>query len=100
MPISSSDGLYWAGAILGSGIRLQRERAAEAITEKIAKPLGLSLEDAALGILTIANFNMSLAVRAVSVEQGYDRRDRVSCPVAEAERSMPWRLPESLPSRG
>ena len=60
---------------LGSGIRLQREKAAQAITEKIAKPLGFSLEEAALGILTIANFNMSLAVRAVSVEKGYDPRD-------------------------
>jgi N-methylhydantoinase A len=60
---------------LGSGIRLQREKAVQAITEKIAQPLGLSLEEAALGILTIANFNMSLAVRAVSVEKGYDPRD-------------------------
>lgn len=60
---------------LGSGIRLQRDQAADAITEKVAKPLGLSLEEAALGILTIANFNMSLAVRAVSVEKGYDPRD-------------------------
>ncbi len=65
---------------LGSGIRLRRERAAEAITEKIAKPLSLSLEEAALGILTIANFNMSLAVRAVSVEKGYDPRDCVLVP--------------------
>lgn len=65
---------------LGSGIRLQREKAAEAITEKVAKPLRLSLEDAALGILTIANFNMSLAVRAVSVEKGYDPRDCVLVP--------------------
>jgi N-methylhydantoinase A len=65
---------------LGSGIRLQRERAAQAILEKIATPLGLSLEDAALGILTIANFNMSLAVRAVSVEKGYDPRDCVLVP--------------------
>src|SRR6185503_20498724 len=60
---------------LGSGIRLQRDKAAQAITEKIAQPLGLSLEEAALGILTIANFNMSLSVRAVSVEKGYDPRD-------------------------
>ena len=65
---------------LGSGIRLQRERAVETIAEKIAKPLGLSLEEAALGILTIANFNMSLAVRAVSVEKGYDPRDCVLVP--------------------
>jgi N-methylhydantoinase A len=59
---------------------LQRAKAAQAITEKIAAPLGLSLEDAALGILTIANFNMSLAVRAVSVEKGYDPRDCVLVP--------------------
>ena len=65
---------------LGSGIRLQREKAVEAITAKIAKPLGLSLEEASLGILTIANFNMSLAVRAVSVEKGYDPRDCVLVP--------------------
>jgi N-methylhydantoinase A len=65
---------------LGSGIRLQRDKAAQAITEKIAQPLGLSLEEAALGILTIANFNMSLSVRAVSVEKGYDPRDCVLVP--------------------
>jgi N-methylhydantoinase A len=65
---------------LGSGIRLQRDQAATAITEKIAKPLGMSLAEAALGILTIANFNMSLAVRAVSVEKGYDPRDCVLVP--------------------
>ena len=65
---------------LGSGIRLQRDKAAQAIMEKIATPLGLSLEEAALGILTIANFNMSLAVRAVSVEKGYDPRDCVLVP--------------------
>jgi N-methylhydantoinase A len=60
---------------LGSGIRLQRNQAEHVIAEKIAKPLGLSLEEAALGILTIANYNMSLSVRAVSVEKGYDPRD-------------------------
>src|ERR1044072_2839484 len=60
---------------LGSGIRLQREKAAQAILEKVAKPLGLSLEEAAMGILRIANFTMALSVRAVSVEKGYDPRD-------------------------
>jgi N-methylhydantoinase A len=65
---------------LGSGVRLQRDKAVDVITEKIAKPLGLSLEEAALGILTIANFNMSLSVRAVSVEKGYDPRDCVLVP--------------------
>ena len=65
---------------LGSGVRLQRDKAVHAVTETIAKPLGLSLEEAALGILTITNFNMSLSVRAVSVEKGYDPRDCVLVP--------------------
>jgi N-methylhydantoinase A len=65
---------------LGSGVRLQRDKAVQTVTEKIAKPLDLSLEEAALGILTIANFNMSLSVRAVSVEKGYDPRDCVLVP--------------------
>jgi N-methylhydantoinase A len=65
---------------LGSGIRLQRDKAVQAISEKIARPLGLAVEEAALGILTIANFNMSLSVRAVSVEKGYDPRDCVLVP--------------------
>ena len=65
---------------LGSGIRLQRDQAAAAIIANIGKPLGLSLPEAALGILTIANFNMSLSVRAVSVEKGYDPRDCVLVP--------------------
>jgi N-methylhydantoinase A len=65
---------------LGSGVRLQRDKAEQAVGDKIAEPLGLSVEEAALGILTIANFNMSLSVRAVSVEKGYDPRDCVLVP--------------------
>lgn len=42
------------------------------IEERVAGPLGLSLEDAAEGIIRIANANMSRAIRAVSTERGYD----------------------------
>lgn len=62
---------------LGGGIHLLKDRAVEAIKECIGNPLGLGLEEAALGILTIANYNMSIAVRAVTVERGYDPRDCV-----------------------
>ena len=62
---------------LGGGIRLVKDGAVQAVRERIGNPLGLGLEEAALGILTIANYNMSLAVRAVSVEKGYDPRDCV-----------------------
>jgi N-methylhydantoinase A len=43
-----------------------------AIEEKIARPLGLSVEDAALGIVRIAVANMSRAIRSVSTERGHD----------------------------
>ena len=45
------------------------------IEEKIAKPLGMTLTAAAQAILEIAIAKMSLAVREVSVEKGYDPRD-------------------------
>ena len=59
----------------GGSITLQAGAAARAIEERIARPLGLSLEDAAWGIHTIVNTNMELATRVVSIERGRDPRD-------------------------
>jgi N-methylhydantoinase A len=60
---------------LGGEMPLDVEGAREAIYHTIAKPLDLSVEAAALGIIKIAVAEMSLAVRGVSVERGYDPRD-------------------------
>jgi len=49
--------------------------AERAIKGKIADPLGLTLREAALGIVRIADAAMSLAVRAISVNKGVDPRD-------------------------
>jgi len=59
----------------GGSIELQAGAAARAIEERVARPLGLSLEDAAWGIHTIVNTNMELATRVVSIERGRDPRD-------------------------
>ncbi len=59
---------------LGGEMVLDRNAAAAAV-RKVADALGLSLEDAALGIYNIVNENMTGALRLVSVEQGYDPRD-------------------------
>jgi N-methylhydantoinase A len=53
------------------------EAAREAIHRCIARPLGVSETEAARAIVKIAVMNMSLAVRQVSVERGYDPRDFV-----------------------
>ncbi|MBN7809215.1 hydantoinase/oxoprolinase family protein [Agrobacterium rubi] len=60
--------------VLGGQLKLDRELSIKAIEEKIAKPLGLTVEQAALGILRIVNNTMALAVNANSVSKGIDPR--------------------------
>jgi len=59
----------------GGSIKLQAAAAARAIAEKLARPLGLTLEEAAWGVHAIVNTNMELATRIVSIERGRDPRD-------------------------
>ncbi|MCL5950259.1 MAG: hydantoinase/oxoprolinase family protein [Chloroflexi bacterium] len=61
-------------ALLSGDIPLDCSAAERAIMDQIAKPLGLSLEEAALGVLSIVNANMVGAIRKVSVERGHDPR--------------------------
>lgn len=49
--------------------------AREVIRTQIAEPLGISIEEAAYGIIRIANSNMARAVRSVSTERGHDVRN-------------------------
>jgi N-methylhydantoinase A len=62
---------------LGGEMRLERDCAIRAMTERIATPLQMDVMTAARSIVQIANAKMSLAVREVSVEKGYDPRDFV-----------------------
>lgn len=59
---------------LGGSIHLDVERAREAVAT-IARPLGVSIEEAALGIIRIANANMIHLLKLVSVRQGRDPRE-------------------------
>ena len=62
-------------SLAGGAIRLHRDLAEKAIADRIAKPLGLTPDEAALSILKVANANMADAVRLVSIRKGYDPRD-------------------------
>ena len=59
---------------LGGAMRIDR-RLAEQALGKIADAMGMSLLDAAEGIVRVVNESMLGALRLVSVEQGYDPRD-------------------------
>ncbi|QLG27780.1 hydantoinase/oxoprolinase family protein [Halorarum halophilum] len=55
---------------------LSREAAAvQEAFESLADAVGGSVEDAAAGVLDVANANMERALRVVSVERGYDPRE-------------------------
>jgi N-methylhydantoinase A len=62
---------------LGGEMYLDREGAIRGVTERIATPLQMDVMVAARSIVQIAIAKMSLAVREVSVEKGYDPRDFV-----------------------
>jgi len=63
------------GALLDGRLAVDSAAARRAIEQRIARPLGIGVEEAAFGILRIANANMGRAIRAVSTERGYDVRD-------------------------
>jgi N-methylhydantoinase A len=60
--------------LAGGTLRLDLEAARKCIQETVANPMGLSVEEAALGAHRIAGARMVRAVRAVSAERGYDPR--------------------------
>ena len=63
--------------LVGGRLPLNVAKARTAIETHLAKPLGLTVEQAAFGMFTIVNNNMVNAIRRVSVERGYDPRDFV-----------------------
>jgi N-methylhydantoinase A len=62
------------GGLTGGTVRLDLEAARAAILRDLAEPLGLSVEEAAHGMLRLASATMMRAIRAVSVERGRDPR--------------------------
>ncbi|KWV90977.1 hydantoinase/oxoprolinase family protein [Erythrobacter sp. YT30] len=65
---------YLPEDLLGGSFQLDREGAKKAV-QTIADALGVSLMEAARGIIDIVNENMFGALRMISVQQGYDPRD-------------------------
>ena len=63
------------GHLVGGALKLNAAKAGAAIAEKIAAPLGMSVEAAAYGAHLIAASNMIRALKAVSSERGRDPRD-------------------------
>ncbi|KQR77065.1 5-oxoprolinase [Burkholderia sp. Leaf177] len=66
-------------SLLDGRMKIYSQEARKVIQHQIAEPLGLTVEEAAYGMLKIANANMARAVRSVSMEKGYNVRDFALC---------------------
>ncbi|AWB48843.1 methylhydantoinase [Gemmobacter aquarius] len=60
---------------LGGDLKLDASLSWKAIEDKIARPMGMTVKEAALGIIRIINNNMALAIRSNSVARGVDPRE-------------------------
>jgi len=72
------------GYFLGGAQRLDRDAAAAAIEAKIAKPLRMSLADAAAGIRRIVDMRMVDEVRVFAAKRGVDAQDFTLLPFGGA----------------
>ena len=61
--------------LVGGAVRLDAEKARRVFAERIARPLGMSMDRAAYGAHQIAASNMIRAIKALSTERGRDARE-------------------------
>jgi N-methylhydantoinase A len=69
------NGLINPNYLLGGEMKIFKDRAVDLIKDKIASRFEISTEEAADGIIKIANENAADAIRIVSIQKGYDPRD-------------------------
>ncbi len=62
-----------ANLLLGGSVPLDAQAAHRAL-DRIARPLGMTAQEAARGVLQITNEHMAQALRVISLERGYDPR--------------------------
>jgi len=61
--------------LLDGDLELSAQGAWRAVEMRVARPLGMSVEAAARGIIAVVNASMVRAIRVISVERGYDPRE-------------------------
>ncbi|MGB6536759.1 MAG: hydantoinase/oxoprolinase family protein [Xanthobacteraceae bacterium] len=62
-------------ALLDGAMPIALAKAHEAVATRVAQPLGMSPAEAAWGILTVLATNVTMAMRTITIERGYDPRE-------------------------
>jgi N-methylhydantoinase A len=68
-------GYFSPTALLAGRLEIDQEAAYRAIRERVAEPLGMTVEEASHGIFEVVNHNMTSGISEVSIERGHDPRD-------------------------
>ncbi len=84
--------------LLNGQMKIDREASVAAV-RRLAEPLGLGVEETALGILRVVTANMARAIRVVSVQRGYDPREYALVPFGGAGPLHASRLAKELGMR-
>ena len=92
-------GVYDPGFQLGGEIYPDIDLAARAIERYVGRPLGVSVTEAAVGIVRLVNANMMHALRTVSIERGRDPRDFALVPFGGAGPTHGVHIAEELALR-
>lgn len=61
--------------VLGGRLKIDANLSREAVKKQIADPLGMGVEEAAQGIISVVNSNMVRAIRVITVEKGHNPAD-------------------------
>lgn len=69
------NGLINPRYLLGGEMKIFRDLAVKVIKDKVADYYNISVEEAAEGIIKLANENAAYAIRLISIQRGYDPRD-------------------------
>ena len=62
---------------LGGNMKLDKKKAEAAIRDRISRPLGLSVTEAAAGVRKVVDSQMADLLRSVTIERGHDPKDFV-----------------------
>ena len=73
-----------SGTYADGSITLDRNKAEAAVKQAVADPLGLSVEDAAAGMIRVVEQHLLLAVQRISIERGHDPRNFTLVPAGGA----------------
>ena len=92
-------GVYDPEYRLGGEISPDLDLAARAVETHVGRPLGLSVTEAAVGIIRLVNANMMHALRTVSIERGRDPRDFALVPFGGAGPTHGVHIAEELALR-